>query len=125
TAKSIGLTEGQLAEQFQQSQSNIYLLERNYIHFILKELNAVGEKHILLKGMLEDLSDSTRMNTITGSAELTQRLVHQGLTPEQMANKRQLKITTIYDHLVEIAIYDNDFPINRFIADEQEEEIYE
>src|SRR5699024_5363514 len=55
----------------------------------------------------------------------THRLVKQGLQPDQIATNRQLQITTIYDHIVEIALHDEQFPLESFVSNEKQREVYE
>lgn len=124
TASSIGLTYEQLAEHFQQSPTTIFLLEKNYIHFMLKIVRESEGEHELLKKMIVDLNEQEQTHTVTTSAQATKRLVENGLTLEEIAFKRQLKMTTIYDHIVEIALYDKGFPIDRFISPEEKSVIY-
>jgi len=124
TASSIGLTYEQLAQYFRQSPTTIFLLEKNYIHFMLKTIRESEGEYELLKRMMAGLKAPEQTHTVTTSAQVTKRLVDKGLTLEEIAFKRKLKMTTIYDHIVEIALYDKSFPIDRFISPEEKSIIF-
>src|SRR5699024_5279928 len=51
----------------------------------------------------------------TKSATNTYRLYQKGLHANEIASIRQLKINTIYDHLVEIALYDPAFRYRSYV----------
>jgi len=125
TDKSIGLTNEQLVKKFNRPLTDIYLLQKNYVHFILKSVKYQPKLFPMLYRFTEDLYNQKQTNTITSSAMHTANLVNNNLTPEQIASKRQLKVTTIYDHIVEIALHDERFPMTKFITDAEQQEIYE
>lgn len=124
TATSIGLTYEQLANYFNKSITDIYLLHINYVHFILKNVTNNDERYPLLSVFVKDLTDFKQEKTVTNSANKTLYYISQGFTPEQIAEKRRLKINTIYDHIVEIALQDDNFPIHEFVSERALEEIY-
>lgn len=125
TDQTIGLTDEQLANKFKQSLSNIYLMCKNYEHYILLQIKSRPENYPLLHHLMEDLNNVGRKTTITNSAKVTEGYVKRGFTPEQIAMQRGLKVTTIYDHIVEIALHDDQFPLERFVSYEIKREIFE
>ncbi|WJY28616.1 MULTISPECIES: helix-turn-helix domain-containing protein [Sporosarcina] len=71
--------------------------------------------------LLHGLSDGIRMETpLTDSTSITKRLFDQGLTVEEIAHARQLKTSTIEDHLTELAANTAAFPISRFVSAEDQ-----
>lgn len=123
TNKAIGLTYEQLAKYYDKSVTDIYLLHMNYVHFILENVFSHYEKYPLLFHFVTDLIESEQ-KTVTNSAKITLKLIEQGLTLEEIAKKRNLKINTINDHIVEIALQDEHFPIDQFVSQKKQQEIY-
>ncbi|WP_213423198.1 helix-turn-helix domain-containing protein [Bhargavaea massiliensis] len=69
--------------------------------------------------MLAALSKGVRTESpLTGSAKKTAELYRTGLGMDQIAKQRNLKISTIEDHFVEIAINDPAFQLRNFAAPE-------
>lgn len=124
TTNSIGLTYEQLAARFDKSVTDIYLLHINYVHFILEKVINHNSIYPLLHLFVKDLKDNKQEKTITQSAKITNLYIEQGLTPEEIAVKRNLKINTIFDHIVEIALHDEHFPLHKFVPIDKQEEIY-
>ncbi|GAA0367146.1 helix-turn-helix domain-containing protein [Caldalkalibacillus horti] len=60
-------------------------------------------------------SKGTEQIRLTVSTRKTYELLKRKMTLEQIAKKRGLKLSTIEDHLVEIAIYDPDMDISYFL----------
>lgn len=125
TSKSIGLTNEQLARKYHKSIPHIYLLQKSYIHFMLSQIQADRQAFELLYKVSSDLLSDNGVKNMTNSAQSTAYLVKQGLTPQEIASKRYLRITTIYDHIVELALHDRQFPMERFVSIETQREIYE
>jgi len=69
--------------------------------------------------LLGEIAENVRIDIpLTGSALQTAQLFKQGLSIEEISRVRQLKSSTIEDHLVELAMNDPIFPIHQFISDE-------
>lgn len=124
TAKTIGLTNEQLAKIFKKSTTDIYLLQINYIHFILQTILSEHEQYPLLNIIVNDLHEMNETKPVTLSAKLTLNYIQKGYSPEEIAKFRQLKINTIYDHIVEIALQDTYFPLESFISTNKQEEVF-
>ncbi|WP_424236056.1 helix-turn-helix domain-containing protein [Bhargavaea ginsengi] len=70
--------------------------------------------------LLSELAKGVRTSSpLTGSAEKTAELYRAGMTMPEIATRRNLRMSTIEDHFVEIAINDSDFPLHHFAADEE------
>lgn len=63
----------------------------------------------------EFIVDLHRVNSMTKSATKTYHLYQKGLQADEIASIRKLKINTIYDHLVEIALYDPAFYYQSYV----------
>src|SRR5699024_7478166 len=70
---------------------------------------------IILHPLINDMLQPT---PLTNSASKTKALLQKHLSLEQIATWRQLKINTIYDHVVEIAIAREDFPWQEYVSEE-------
>ncbi|MGG3804704.1 helix-turn-helix domain-containing protein [Metabacillus fastidiosus] len=109
----IGLTSAQLAEKFADDLYYIQLLFWNIIHFIVRKLKGNTKSYSLLQYMISDLK---KEKNFTASTLATFNLLKKGLEVEQIANIRQLKKSTIEDHIVEIALNDPNTDLSAFIS---------
>jgi len=67
----------------------------------------------------EFIADLHRTNFLTKSARKTYQLHLKGLRADKIASIRNLKVNTIHDHIVEIALYDTDFPYQTYVNQEE------
>lgn len=109
-----GWTLEQLAERYALPQA---VTELFWHQILLHGLTYIlMEKPPTLTRFVQGITHSL---PITESAYQTYQLFVQGRTLEAIARERQLKRSTIEDHLVEIAIHDDHFPWERFLSAEQ------
>lgn len=123
TVNSIGLTNKQIAMELNRSEMDVFLLQQNYVHFMLAKLSEINNEFPLLSEIAKDLFITNNRSTLTQSATKTLALLQQGLNLEEIAKRRRLKINTIYDHVVDIAINDKQFSINSFVSEKELETI--
>lgn len=118
--KNYGLSIYQLAEKYQLTVNDVHVLLSGVIHqlldYILKEPSKFRVLPMLIDHVLE-------RRLITTSAQKTYHLLNQGYTLEQIASIRSLKINTIYDHIIEIALCEQDFPIEKYVDENTQQEI--
>src|SRR5699024_1363115 len=69
--------------------------------------------------LIEFVADLRHTNFLTKSAKKTYQLYLMGFHANQIASKRNLKINTIHDHLVEIALYDTTFSYQTYVNQEE------
>ncbi|WP_153732197.1 helix-turn-helix domain-containing protein [Sporosarcina obsidiansis] len=111
----------QLSETLKLPVMTIQLSYLESLHIVLDFIEN-GEKTPLLKS----LAVGCRVETyLTHSAERTRKLFQQGYSIEQIASLRSLKLSTIEDHLVEMAANFNVFPYEEFITNEQIEKVWQ
>ncbi|WP_100010768.1 helix-turn-helix domain-containing protein [Lentibacillus sediminis] len=110
--KNYGMSRFQLAEKYSLPEADVPLYLLAITHQMLTLLEEENTKYRVLTYIRSDLQQSPML---TNSAAITQRLLHQGNTISQIAAKRRLKENTIYDHVVEIALYDANFPTEHFM----------
>lgn len=109
--RQIGLTKQQLAVKFEKSVEDIHLLTTSVTHTLLNQIYKHADEFILLSNIYTQENSATRL---TRSAQRTADFLYTH-TLEEIAEKRRLKLNTIYDHVVEISLYDVHFPLDRFV----------
>nr|WP_241680111.1 helix-turn-helix domain-containing protein [Metabacillus mangrovi] len=88
------------------------------VHSLLNELEP--SRYPLLSGLSVRESGSL---PLTLTAEKTRRLLKQGLDKETAGRVRNLKGSTIEDHIVEIATHDPEFDFKPYISEQDQAEI--
>ncbi|MBP3950547.1 helix-turn-helix domain-containing protein [Bacillus suaedae] len=117
--ENIGLTRLQIAELMNKSQDEITLVHLSVIHKLCKET----EQQSLYPILSLFAKDLTSTLVLTESASKTLELFQMGYTVEEISQKRKLKVSTIEDHIVEIALLDKNFPIEQFVPNQIAEAI--
>ncbi|MFC7060487.1 helix-turn-helix domain-containing protein [Halobacillus seohaensis] len=116
----IGGTREQLALHHKLNKENVDLMITHtlfYIfHSVKKDLNAYPVLAYCLEGLAQG-------ELITSSAKQTYQWFNRGYTLQQISYKRNLKMSTIQDHIVEISLVMPSFSIDLFISDIAQEEI--
>ncbi len=123
TAEQIGWTKEQLANLYSISPVDVELHEINYLHYMLGRIEKEPRSYPLLYAFAKDLYRKEESGTITQSARITKTMITKGMSIEDVARFRRLKVTTIHDHLVEIALQDPSFPLDAFVPPSVQEEI--
>lgn len=116
----IGLTVEQIAHRYKMSVESAYLLHVNTLHYMLQTIETDKKDYPLLHTVCKDL---LQQSSLTKSTKLTKRLLDIGYSLHEVATKRRLRLNTIYDHVVEIALKERNFPISQFVPEEVEKEI--
>lgn len=120
--KTFGLSIDQLSIKYNIDKHALKLLFVGMSHHMLDRIKKDLNSYPLLTFIINDLKTSNQ-NKLTKSAQITNGLLNNGRTAQEISQLRNLKINTIYDHIVEIAIYDSNFPINQYIQKHDKEEI--
>ncbi|RKQ37691.1 helix-turn-helix domain-containing protein [Oceanobacillus halophilus] len=120
--KNFGLSLFQLAEKHQITEDDAHLVHTSSIHRILEKVENDSIEFPVLSLFLKGLSNEM-MSQITISAKETYQLLQSGYTIEQIAFTRRLRENTINDHIVEIALYLDDFPIWNYVKEQEQTEI--
>lgn len=118
--KMTAYTWEQIGELLQTAAVRAQLLFLESLHIVLD----VVEQHENLP-VLRKLAEGCRAQTyLTQSAEQTRKLFSYGYSLEQIAALRNLRISTIEDHFIEMAANQPDFPFGEFITDEQTSQVW-
>ncbi|MEJ8776819.1 helix-turn-helix domain-containing protein [Pseudogracilibacillus sp. ICA-222130] len=120
-ATIIGQSKQQLVDKYKLDIADIELETLNVIHYMLQHIDV--DQHPILCLMKQQIRDETIHSKLTHSTKQTYNLWQQGYPLEKIASIRKLKLNTIYDHLVEIALYEPNFPYEQFITLDKIEEI--
>lgn len=118
--KLYGLSLYQLAEKYQLTKDDVHLVLESIIHRMIYILEKDPTNFPKLSMFIDGQSG---LSQLTHSAKQTYHYLLKNYTVEQIAKMRRLKENTIYDHLVEIAFYYEDFPIRNYVTEEEEMEI--
>ncbi|MFQ3542943.1 helix-turn-helix domain-containing protein [Halobacillus rhizosphaerae] len=108
----IGLTRDQLAKKFAVEKEEVDIKIHHLFYYFYHQIDSQRERYPLLYQCIADLKPST---LITHSAKRTYELLEQGDSIKEISAKRNLKESTIQDHVVEAALVIPDFSIDRFI----------
>lgn len=117
--RHFGKSIDQLSIDYQRSKSDIQLILVASIHALL----TYTQEHKAAFPVLLDIIDQKSSLSLQHSTAQTYQLFKKNNKPEQIAAIRRLKMNTIYDHLVEIALNDSAFPFSDFINKEEQQAI--
>lgn len=115
----IGWTNHQIASYLSKDETYVELLFLNAIHFILMRIEQEPDCFPRLNEIFSSISKS--MYSLTESTEKTFQMLSSGKTIEEIVLIRNLKRSTIEDHIVEIAHHVKEFSIIPFVSQEQQE----
>lgn len=118
--QQIGLTPMQAAQKFSMDFYDYHLQFINIIHYMIRKVGQEPKRFALLVHLYNGL---IQQNELTQSSKKTWQLLSQGHSIETIAHIRRLKLSTIEDHLVEIALHFNEFPIDSYVDQTLQEEI--
>jgi uncharacterized protein YpbB len=118
--KRIGQTSGQIAEMLNMPFEQYQLEFLNILHYLIEQISTNKNRFPLLNSILENSNQNIVM---TNSSNKTYELLKRGYSIEKVAEYRHLKISTIEDHVVEIALNQDDFSINQFVDQQKQEKI--
>ncbi|PEJ53742.1 hypothetical protein CN692_20745 [Bacillus sp. AFS002410] len=111
-ANAYGMTLEQIASENNESVETIYIKSINILHQILT--NLIENK--LDYPFLSKFVQGEKSTNITNTSIETKRLFAEGKTIQEIASIRNLKLSTIEDHIVECVLSDELFPIEQFIT---------
>lgn len=113
--RHIGLTAGQTAEALDIDPAYLQLEFLNIIHFMIEHIVTNQQEYPVLQYLI---SDFQKPIVLTNSTSVTYRYLIQGYSIEEIAAMRNLKGSTIEDHIVEIVLNVKNFPLESFVPSE-------
>ncbi|KIL48963.1 hypothetical protein KP77_21740 [Jeotgalibacillus alimentarius] len=117
----IGLTNQQIAERLGCDAADVYLRFLNSLHFMVAAVEKRTGDYPVLSEMM--MLENTGNTLLTKSTAETFTYLSKQYSIEQIAALRNLKKSTIEDHVLEIALLDPDFDMNLYVQDELIKEI--
>lgn len=114
-----GMTLGQAARGLGIDHYFAQILFLDTLHYIMA--SAQKEPFPVLNSLL--VQQGHKEAVLTNSTKATWMLVQQGLTIEQIAKARRLKVNTVEDHIVEIASFIEGFEIGEYVSEEEQRQI--
>ncbi|MGY3714158.1 helix-turn-helix domain-containing protein [Sutcliffiella cohnii] len=121
--RTAGNTIQQAARKWSVDSVWASILFQACIHSILHTLKAEPSKFPVLSSLCNDLVSP--MTQLTKTTQTTMHLIQKNYTIEEIAVIRNLKESTIEDHIVEITMNFPQFSIESYISEEQVTEIQE
>lgn len=118
----IGLTSSQTAKKLNKDSIQYHLEFINLLHCLIHFVEREPSRFQVLSTLLANLEQK---DALTLSSRKTWTLLNQGYTPDEIASIRNLKISTIEDHLVEFALNVKSFSINPYVDEEAQRKILE
>ncbi len=118
--KHYGMSSYQLAATYNLKLTDVPLALTGIVHYMLFMIEQGKSNYPLLSSIKNDLP---KVSQTSRSAAKTRELLNRLYTPDEIAVIRNLKLNTIYDHLVEIALFDNQFPLDKYIDKQAQQEI--
>ena len=114
SSRKIGLTFEQIAYKHDEDPFYMYLLFWNVIHSIIKLQQTQEKRFELLKQIIKDKVYS---DSLTISTKVTRSYVLQGKNIDEIASIRNLKESTIEDHIVELTLHDHHYSPSFFLQE--------
>ncbi len=118
----IGLTSEQAAEKLGMNLIHYHIEFLNILHFMITTISQNNNMYPLLSGLVQDIQKEV---PFTLSTAKTFQLLKKGYLPEEIAAVRNLKTSTIEDHIVEIALHIKEFDLDRYVTPDKQRRIIE
>lgn len=109
--KHYGMSIAQLSIKYKMESDDTLLQIISILHQLLNNIETGA--YPFLAYIIKDVDSKKH---ITQSANKTYQLLLQGYDVDNIAYLRNLKRNTIYDHIVEIALYNDDFSIDYYVS---------
>lgn len=120
--KQYGMSINQLASKHNMSVSDVQLLLIGMVHRLLNLITSDQQEYEFMSVFVSDLSMT---GFISQSARRTRSLLDKQYDLKTISQLRRLKMNTIYDHIVEIALADTDFVIDPYVTIKDQHDIIE
>lgn len=115
-----GKSKDQLLRIYQKDKWDIPFIIERMNHKILNEVYLEPDKYSAMCLMIKDLNSQ---QFITNSASKTYQLLQQNRSISEIVSMRRIKENTVFDHIVEIALFTNHFPISNYVPEPYQQQI--
>ncbi|MCO7126746.1 helix-turn-helix domain-containing protein [Sporolactobacillus shoreicorticis] len=116
----IGLTMKQIADESGKDLYECRMLFKSALRRLMADVSNNKSRYPLVASLI-----SPAVSSLSNTAAVTLRLLRSGLSALETANHRNLSLSTIEDHLVEIALKEPTFDLSEYLAEELEQHIVE
>lgn len=117
---SIGLTSRQASKKLDMEETLYRFQFLTLIHYLMGTSKENPNEFPILYEVLGHLHDPV---PLTSSTKATMNLLEKGFSIEEIAASRSLKVSTIQDHIVELALNFKNFDISPYVDNEKERAI--
>ncbi|WP_338749746.1 helix-turn-helix domain-containing protein [Bacillus sp. FJAT-52991] len=115
-----GKTATQAAELVNMEETEYWYRFLNLLHFLIEHIYQHASQFPLLYEALKDIYESVNL---TQSTKKTAELLKKGYSLTEIAQQRRLKMSTVEDHIVELALNMSNFALESYVSDQQAEQI--
>ncbi|WP_157724856.1 helix-turn-helix domain-containing protein [Virgibacillus phasianinus] len=115
-----GKSTDQLAHDYDKEKIDIPFILERMNHSLLGNIYRDPARFPALKMLLKDLRNN---QFITNSAKQTFQLLKENYSIEDIGQIRKLKENTVYDHIVEVALFTDNFPIIEYVSEQEHSQI--
>lgn len=117
----IGLTAEQVSDKLRMNEDEYHIHFLNILHYMIQQVEKSRTEFPILQQLI--LDDDHSFSLLTKSTSKTYQLLQQGLSIDEIAAYRNLKKGTIEDHIVEIALNIQDFTIDKYVSQFNQQQI--
>ncbi|ASN05483.1 helix-turn-helix domain-containing protein [Virgibacillus necropolis] len=115
-----GKSKEQLASDYKRDKMDISFTIERMNHAMLNKIYLSPHKFPAIEFLIEGL---TNKRFITDSARKTYQLLQENYSINEIGRMRNLKENTVYDHVVEVALFTHDFPVLNYLSEDQQQQI--
>ncbi|MDZ5471167.1 helix-turn-helix domain-containing protein (plasmid) [Bacillus sp. 31A1R] len=117
---TIGLTDQQAAGVLNIENSFYHYNFISLLHYMISVISTNPECYPILFSMIDNFNEEL---PLTHSTKSTYNLIQKGYSIEEIAFMRRLKMSTIHDHIVELALNMKNFSIEPYVNENEQAEI--
>lgn len=118
--KAYGMSSSQLGHRYNLNNEDIIILRTAIVHNMMEMIEQEKNTLDILPLII---IHHQKGHLITHSAMETYHLLKSGLSLDDISSKRNLKLNTIYDHVVEISLFNKAFSIDDYVSESAQSEI--
>jgi uncharacterized protein YpbB len=117
----IGKTVKQASEYLDMEASEYWYRFLHLLHSLIQKVTEEPARYPLLHALM---SDSYQSMALTRSTQRTYELLNDHYTISEIASMRNLKESTIEDHIIEIALNEPEFAVEYYLDEKTEQRIF-
>lgn len=115
--RHIGVTHNQIAQKMQMENTEMRMYFLDTLHFMYSIIEKNKDKLKIFSNILKQTDLETHVG-LSESTWKTWRYLQAGDSIEKIAQMRKLKIGTVREHIIELAIVQDNFPICQYVPED-------